>query len=259
MTPEEKKKSVKSTKKAKAHKANPPKTKTVKNKKTGKTQEIGLFIRVPVGWERVEPTRAKVRKKKKLAKKAKKVSRKGVDNSNPKETGAIGGKISGGHNAHNITVHTLKIAEKLASKGATIRQIAEALGMGEATLRRHCKKNPNLTNSIRVGKAKADEKVLSTLYSFATDGQHPNMTQYYSNSRMGWKETNTLELIGGDKPIKTQQTTVMDLSKLSTEELKRMRELKEEAQKLGAKAEVIVETQVEVDPDEDDDHGGLEI
>lgn len=58
-----------------------------------------------------------------------------------------------------------KVATKL---GATDREVAEAIGVDEATVKRWMQKHPEFCASVKVGKAEADDRVEQSLYRRAT-------------------------------------------------------------------------------------------
>lgn len=65
-----------------------------------------------------------------------------------------------------------KLAEKLCILGATDKEIADALGIDEATLNRWKIKHPAFCESIKKGKILADVKVAGSLFKRATGYSH---------------------------------------------------------------------------------------
>jgi hypothetical protein len=75
----------------------------------------------------------------------------------------------------------------MAGYGLKIDQIATILGMGNQTL------VANYQEEIERGRAEAHLKVTETLYTMATDGDHPNETKFYLKTQAGWKEATQIE------------------------------------------------------------------
>lgn len=61
-------------------------------------------------------------------------------------------------------VEFCEVGHKLASQGATDREIAEAIEISEATLYRWKHEHPEFRESLKLGKEAADERVEQSLY-----------------------------------------------------------------------------------------------
>jgi len=170
----------------------------------------------------------------------------------PSEAGRLGGFKSGGHNKSSFKKKDLLIVEESASHGANQRQIADYLGVHESTLRRLLKSDRKLTEHVKKGKDRANQAIQGKMFEVAMKG-NVSMLIFWAKARFGWRETSVMEHIGGEIPIKTEIKTVVDLSKLSVVELKKLRDLKEQEVEIKSKAHTHVEVEAE------EEHGGLEI
>jgi len=70
--------------------------------------------------------------------------------------------------------------------------IAAALGIAPDTLRKHYR------DELDHGMTNANARVVRTAFEQATSGDSPAMTMFWLKTRMGWKETQTVEHTGED-------------------------------------------------------------
>ncbi len=79
--------------------------------------------------------------------------------------------------------------------------IAAVLGISGPTLRKHYKKE------IAVGAHEANAKVVGALLTNATTGKNVIAQIWWTKTRLGWKETQTVETTGKDgRPIEQTVT-----------------------------------------------------
>ena len=86
-------------------------------------------------------------------------------------------------------------AETLSAQGLTMKQIANVLGMGEATLYEKQREFPEFSESIKRGKDKGIAKITNALFNKAVNGDNTAMIFYLKN-RAGWKDRVETEHIG---------------------------------------------------------------
>jgi len=86
---------------------------------------------------------------------------------------------------------------KMSSLGVPVDDIADAIGVSDDTLRKHCMPD------LKRGRLEANMAVAQSLFERATDPEAPPASAiWWSKSRMGWKETTTVENVGeGGGPI----------------------------------------------------------
>lgn len=96
-----------------------------------------------------------------------------------------------------ITEKIIETAESYAARGLNREQIADALGMGVATLYEKMNKYPEFLEAIKRGKAKGIAHVANNLLKNVENG---NVTAqiFYLKTQANWKETNGLEVTGKD-------------------------------------------------------------
>lgn len=113
----------------------------------------------------------------------------------------------------------LKKVEEYAQICDNEEEIALALGIGYATLKRRKKDNELFELAIKTGRAKANAFVGGKLMALIRKG-NPAATIFYMKSRCGWKETDRKEITGKDgEPVKVDKVNQLDLSKLTLEQL----------------------------------------
>lgn len=79
--------------------------------------------------------------------------------------------------------------------------IAAVIGISEPTLRKYYK------HEIKVGAHEANAKVVGALLTNATTGKNVIAQIWWTKTRLGWKETTTVEQVGKDgKPIQSEVT-----------------------------------------------------
>ena len=99
----------------------------------------------------------------------------------------------------DLTDEELFQLRTMAGYGLKIDQIATILGMSPMTL------IANYQEEIEAGRAEAHHLVTKTLFSMATDGDHPNETKFYLKTQAGWKEATQIEF--PDESGKPQRLT----------------------------------------------------
>jgi len=86
-----------------------------------------------------------------------------------------------------ITEEIIKKAESLSAQGLTMNQIANVLGMGEATLYEKQNEYPEFSEAIKRGRDKGVATITNALFQKAKDGDNTAMIFYLKN-RAGWKD-----------------------------------------------------------------------
>jgi|AntAceMinimDraft_16_1070373.scaffolds.fasta_scaffold12452_8 DNA-binding CsgD family transcriptional regulator len=91
----------------------------------------------------------------------------------------------------------------MASKGLSRDDMTMILGMNESTFKAY------LGDEVARGKAMGNEKVATTAFDMATDGEHPTVTTFWLKTQMGWKESTQIEFPDENgNPQKLVGTTV---------------------------------------------------
>ncbi len=81
-----------------------------------------------------------------------------------------------------ITPELRKQVETMAGLGLRDEDIANVVGLGEATIQRHCRLE------LKRGRARATAAVANTAYRLAVGGQCPAATFFWMKCRAGWRE-----------------------------------------------------------------------
>jgi predicted transcriptional regulator len=101
------------------------------------------------------------------------------------------------------------LVENAAAFGLTQADIAEQLGIGEKTLRKH------FQDELSGGKFRVDMiagKTVVELMKSRDERVRLEAAKYYTARRMGWKETNVNEQVGKDGgPIETKDMSAIDV------------------------------------------------
>lgn len=108
--------------------------------------------------------------------------------------------------------------EKLAALGLTDEEIADFIGVCRKTLHTMKKENERFLHTIKMGKLKADSKVISSLYEQATQGNVTAQIYWLKNRRSAeWRDRQDIEHSGTitykEEPIQKE------LEKLDTKDL----------------------------------------
>jgi len=99
----------------------------------------------------------------------------------------LSGKI--GRPPFEITDGVCDEAQRLASHGLTLEQIAYSLGICYQTLNEKQKEYPNFSEALKRGKAEGIGKVANALFEKATDGDNVAMIFYLKNrDPENWEE-----------------------------------------------------------------------
>lgn len=140
-------------------------------------------------------------------------------------------KKMGGQNRVNLTDDQVRQVGEMAKLGLRMEDIAKVLGVGEATIKRIAARDSRVTDTLKKAREDLDRQVMDTAFKMATDGKSPAMTIFWLKARVGWKESQRIEHTGKDgSPIATRSTHDW-ASRLSDEDLKRIRSMKEKADK----------------------------
>ena len=108
-----------------------------------------------------------------------------------------------------------KKAETLAAQGLIMEQIANVLGMSETTLYDKKDKFSEFSQAIKRGKDKDIASITSALFTKARNGDNTAMIFYLKN-RAGWQDKIEKETI-------IEQKQVIDLTRITDNELKRLK------------------------------------
>lgn len=79
----------------------------------------------------------------------------------------------------------------LASRGTSISDIADYLGISKATLDRRIAENTELRQLIHSGRIHSNLEVSNIAFQMATSGKFPQMTMFWLKSKAGWKDNPT--------------------------------------------------------------------
>lgn len=88
----------------------------------------------------------------------------------------------GGRPEHEPDARSREYVEVMSGYGVPQADICVVLGISENTLRKH------YAFEIEQGKAKANVRVLETLFRMATSGKHPGPTIFWAKARCGMRE-----------------------------------------------------------------------
>ena len=94
-----------------------------------------------------------------------------------------------------INAKVCKQAENLSAQGLTMKQIANVMGMGEATLYEKQQKFPEFSEAIKKGRDKGVQAVTNALFRKAVQGDNTAIIFYLKN-RAGWTDRVQTEHIG---------------------------------------------------------------
>jgi len=119
-----------------------------------------------------------------------------------------------------LTKKQLVQLETLSGIGLTIQEIADYLGMSKATLDRRVSEYPEVAESLRVGRSRAQSNVYKAAYDMATDKKHADFTKFYLRSRYNWNEKQEVELSGQVVTMTPEQKFLETLKGMSKDELK---------------------------------------
>lgn len=111
--------------------------------------------------------------------------------------------------AHEPTTATRGAVESMVAYGIPQDEIAKSLGITKPTLAKHYREE------IDTAATRANARVAQTLYKMATDPNHKSCAasaMFWAKTRMGWRETNHVEMSGpGGGPIQTEANVSDDL------------------------------------------------
>jgi len=88
----------------------------------------------------------------------------------------------------DISAEQTKQVETLAGFGLKDDQIANVVGLAEATLQRRCREQ------LKRGRSRASAAVAQTAYRLATSGTCPAMTMFWMKCRAGWREADKMDV-----------------------------------------------------------------
>jgi len=95
------------------------------------------------------------------------------------------------------------LAFKCALLGATDRELADIIGICEATLNTWKIEYPIFLESIKRGKERADMEVVQSLYKRAVDGDTTSQIYWLNNRRrQNWSNRKEVEITGNAEDLK---------------------------------------------------------
>jgi phage terminase small subunit len=83
------------------------------------------------------------------------------------------------------------MAEKLASIGCEMGQIASMFGFTKRSFELAHQNDEQLRDAIERGREKGNVRVMQTAFQMATNGKNPAMTMFWLKCRMRWRENQT--------------------------------------------------------------------
>ena len=101
-------------------------------------------------------------------------------------------KNKGGRPPHKPDDQSRRFVEAMAIAGKTQAHIARVLEISVPTLCKHYR------DELDRSAARADAKVVSTLFDMATSGKNTPATIFWMRARVGWSEKQRMELTGAD-------------------------------------------------------------
>lgn len=103
----------------------------------------------------------------------------------------------------------LEVIEKLATRGLTEEQIAHAIGIHRDTLTNHKKRNSELSEAIKRGRAKGIAKVSNALFEAAISGNVTAMIFYLKNRAPNeWSDRHEVTAAGGSPLVPVLNVTI---------------------------------------------------
>lgn len=108
-----------------------------------------------------------------------------------------------------------RIVQSLAQYGIPQRQIAAHIGMDVATLTRLYKKE------LDDGAVITNNKIAKRLFEKAMDGDTTALI-FWCKTRMGWRETQKVDLTSSDGSMSPASPVSIDLSEMSPEDVAKM-------------------------------------
>ncbi|MBL0233222.1 MAG: hypothetical protein IPQ08_06115 [Chitinophagaceae bacterium] len=103
-----------------------------------------------------------------------------------------------GSGQRNLTDAEIEQIKTMSGLGLTQRQIGLILKMPLATFETVMRRDPRVRPALEEGVAIALKNVTQTAYQMAISGKVPAMTMFYLKTRAGWRETQAIELTGGN-------------------------------------------------------------
>lgn len=84
--------------------------------------------------------------------------------------------------------------EALAGQGLTVKQIADCLGIARCTIYDHKKKNPDISDALKRGRAKGLATVTNALFTSANGGNVTAQIFYLKNRDPGkWRDRKEID------------------------------------------------------------------
>ncbi|NCY20678.1 hypothetical protein EBX31_01820 [bacterium] len=93
-----------------------------------------------------------------------------------------------------LDFETIQQIEKLSGLGLTQPQIAYVVSIKPKKFQWYLQKDSLLREAMDRGIARANAQVAMTLFKLATSGECPAATFFWAKTRMGWKESNHLDV-----------------------------------------------------------------
>jgi transposase-like protein len=101
--------------------------------------------------------------------------------------------LKGRPSLYNPSVH-IPVVAFYAQEGLTVEQIAQRIGVNQATLYDWCKVHPELNEALKTTREEADSKVVQSLYKKALAGDTTAMIFWLKNRQPAkWREKQEIE------------------------------------------------------------------
>lgn len=125
-------------------------------------------------------------------------------------------KSNAGRKPFKITREVLDRAEQLAAQGMTMEQISDCLGISYQTLNEKSKEFVELSDAIKLGKARGIAMVTDALLKNVNIGNTAAQI-FFLKARAKWREADMEDLANKDKP-KTSEEIMQEFLQLKSEE-----------------------------------------
>lgn len=110
----------------------------------------------------------------------------------------------------------LKLVEQYSAQGMTVKELATALGVSEATIYSRKKESQEFREAVKKGQAMGIAVVTNQLMQLIKKGNLGAIC-FYLKCKANWKETNKMEISSPDGSMSPQ--AVFDFSGLTPEEI----------------------------------------
>lgn len=89
-----------------------------------------------------------------------------------------------------LTDEQVKTAGDMAGVGCNNDQISAVIGVSPATFDRVLARDKRVFEALKIGRGKAEAKLLGAAYEMAVSGKSPFMTAFWLKCKLGWRENN---------------------------------------------------------------------